>query len=285
MNQQTLAARTAIRYPEALTSPRWGAGVCVGLGSFVFLFAFGLFVWRGRRRTGVPDAPGSAPAAPAPSTGPFEVRRLSFAFDWTQRAMIQSHLEQMAGQYDMNTAAGMHRAASQARDLLLSCVQAAQYATFQRYHLDGPGAEGQLARMTNDLRARFSEETVNQAYRQQYGQLRPRREEGEGLVVVSMLVGSMHHLPELPGQLNRPAVQHALQTALPGSPDDLVALEVIWSPSDDADRMSSAELEMFYPELQRLDDAGQIGRIACAYCRAPFPAELGRCPGCGAPVG
>jgi len=265
-----------------MTAPSWGLGAGVGLGSFVFLVAFGLFVWRGRRAPVLPDEP--SPATRAASTGPFEVRRLSFAFDWTQRATIQSRLEQLAGAHDMDSAEGMHRAATQARDLLLSCVPAAQYATFQRHRLDGPGAESQLARMTTDLRARFSEETVNQAYRQQYGELRPRREEGEGLVVVSMLIGATHHLPELPGQLDRAAVEQALRSALPGAPDDLVALEVIWSPSDDADRMSSAELEQFYPELQRLDDAGQVGRIACAYCRAPFPRELGRCPGCGAPV-
>jgi uncharacterized membrane protein len=230
---------------------------------------------------------GAAPApsaGPPPASGPCEVRRLSLAFDWTQRPMLQTALEQMAGRYDMASAEGMHRAARDARDLLLRAVEGAHYAAFQRYHLPADDAEGRFAQLATDLRARFAEETVNQAYRQHYGQMRPRREEGEGLVVVSLVVGAMTHLPALPGRLDREAVRHALSTSLPDRPADLVALEVIWSPSDDADRMSSAELEMFYPELQRLDDAGAVGRLSCSYCRAVYPGELGRCPGCGAPA-
>ena len=60
-------------------------------------------------------------------------------------------------------------------------------------------------------------------------------------------------------------------------------MEVIWSPAEELDRMSSLELEAKYPELQRLDDAAALGRVACGYCRAPFPGDLAQCPACGAP--
>lgn len=287
---------TGPAYPVAMTAPSWETGGIVGLSAFAVLGLLGLLAAWNRRRLSTPAEPAKAPPSgppplppvrrvgPEPSTGPCEVRRLSFAYDWTQRATIQTGLERMAGRHDPSTAEGMHRAATEARDLLLKCVSAAQYATFQRYRSSGPEAESRFARLTTDLRARFSEETVRQAYRREYGELRPRREEGEGLVVVSLVLGSIRHLPELPTELDRDAVQDALSAALPSEPDDLVALEVIWSPSDDSDRMSSAELEMFYPELQRLDDAGPVGRVACDYCRAPFPRELQECPGCGAPA-
>jgi hypothetical protein len=48
--------------------------------------------------------------------------------------------------------------------------------------------------------------------------------------------------------------------------------------------MSSAELERLYPDLTRIDPSAQVGERICGSCRAPFAAELGVCPSCGAPV-
>jgi len=64
----------------------------------------------------------------------------------------------------------------------------------------------------------------------------------------------------------------------------LIALEVIWSPSAENDRLSSVELEVLYPELHRVAENTMIGRVFCGFCAAPYPAELQRCPSCGAPV-
>ncbi|MBZ0116745.1 MAG: DUF1517 domain-containing protein, partial [Sandaracinaceae bacterium] len=63
------------------------------------------------------------------------------------------------------------------------------------------------------------------------------------------------------------------------------ALEVVWSPSVEDDRMSSLELEAFYPEMQPLEGEPKLGRVVCDWCSAPYPAELARCPGCGGPRG
>jgi hypothetical protein len=64
----------------------------------------------------------------------------------------------------------------------------------------------------------------------------------------------------------------------------MVALEVIWSPAAENDRMSTAELESVYTELKLIDPNSIAGRIFCAYCSGPFPAELLNCPHCGAPA-
>lgn len=63
--------------------------------------------------------------------------------------------------------------------------------------------------------------------------------------------------------------------------NELIALEVIWSPAIDADRMSTLELEQFYPELKRLDSSVPSGPIWCTHCNAEYAAELGKCPTCG----
>jgi hypothetical protein len=66
--------------------------------------------------------------------------------------------------------------------------------------------------------------------------------------------------------------------------NELVAIEVVWSPAAEDDRMSSAELEQHYPELVKLDERTLAGRVACAYCGCLFAMELINCPNCGAIV-
>lgn len=62
----------------------------------------------------------------------------------------------------------------------------------------------------------------------------------------------------------------------------MVAVEVIWTPAEENDRLSSAELETLYPELRKIDEKSMTGRVFCASCAGPFAAELGACPHCGA---
>ncbi len=277
---------TTLTYPDADGPMRWKSGAVAGGITFLVLGFAWLLIGRARRLS-VSDLADAVDAPPPPSRAqgtPCEVRRLSLGFDWTRRRELQAGLEALAGRYDMSSAEGMYTAATKTVELLLSAVNGARYAAFTRQRLGPDDAQSFFSKATYDLRARFKEETVIDDRRRSFGEMRARAEEGEGLVVVSIVIGSMVHLPELPGVLRRESVQHALSTSLPDVPDDLVALEVVWSPSEDQDRMSSAELEVVYPELLRLDDAGGVGRLNCGYCHAVYPAELGRCPACGAPA-
>ncbi len=69
---------------------------------------------------------------------------------------------------------------------------------------------------------------------------------------------------------------------MPANEDDLVALEVTWTPAAEQDRLSSAEIEVVHPDLLPLDAGAAVGRVRCTYCRAIHAAELGECPACGA---
>src|SRR5690606_6474896 len=103
-----------------------------------------------------------------------------------------------------------------------------------------------------------------------------RAEEGLGLLVVSVLLfttKSSRTFGKTPQELD--LALYAMEDAGPEG------LELIWSPSEERDRLSSAELETLYPELQRIDDA--VGRTVCRACSAVFARELGRCPACGKP--
>ena len=77
----------------------------------------------------------------------------------------------------------------------------------------------------------------------------------------------------------------ALEAASQLAPTALVAIEVIWQPSEDEDRLSSLELEARYPRPDVIPIQGAlVGKMFCDHCGGPFPAELVSCPHCGAPA-
>ena len=244
----------------------------VGLILLFGLVRFGGWVRRRRRRA----------AAIAAAT--CEVRRISLAFDWTERARLQEALEALAGDHDMGSERGMFQAAHRVFRLLERSLGAVRYGMWTRHRLAPSGAESKLQQVAVDLRARFTEETVRNAERRDAAERAARPEDGEGLVVVSVVIGATVHRPDPPAEFTAETLRAVLAQSLPARSAELVALEVVWSPSADADRMSSREVEQFYPELRRLDAGGALGGRSCGYCRAVFAAELGECPACGAPI-
>jgi hypothetical protein len=80
-------------------------------------------------------------------------------------------------------------------------------------------------------------------------------------------------------------LRKALEAASHRPASDLVAIEIIWQPAEDADRLSSMELEAKYPPPELIPITGAlVGKTFCTYCGGPFPAELVSCPHCGAPA-
>ena len=140
-------------------------------------------------------------------------------------------------------------------------------------------AESAFRRAAMKARARFTTEIVRGAdgeTRQTAApaELRARPEEGAGFVVVTIVVVARR---ELAADLDAALADFASLSA-----ERLVALELIWSPAADEDRMSSAELELHYPELAKLDATRPIGEMTCKFCSGKFPSELLKCPHCGA---
>jgi hypothetical protein len=152
-------------------------------------------------------------------------------------------------------------------------------------HLPQVEARGVFARETAELRARFRYELVradashgaspSSATPIATPALRPRAEEGEGFVVVSLVVAARGLVAPTSGFDPTAAALVRLDA------EQLVAFEVIWSPAADADRMSSLELETLYPELRAVRH--DVGRVRCV-CGVPYAAELASCPSCGRPV-
>ena len=235
------------------------------------------------------------------------VLRLSLGFGPEARPALQAALSDLARHASAATPAG--REALLKKALALACRHGmkVQYALWQSVPAKrGPGAQRFFA-LAQDLRSRFKHETVGAhggggggwsksggtsgvwgqgggdggggVWDRAAGGLGgggAHAEEGPGLLVLSALVFTRQRI-ELPSTLDVGAAVEAFQSLR--APE---GLELIWSPSEPGDRMSSAELEVLYPELARLD--ASVGRVACSHCAAVFARELGTCPACGAPA-
>jgi hypothetical protein len=268
---------------------RFGPAVIGGLVAFAPLAALSALVTRQ-----APSAP-YTPYAQQPSTpmgpvlartqgyGECEVRRVTIAFDWRARAQLQQALDQIAASVDMSSPHGLWMGADRARQLLLQWLSSASAACFVSLKGSASAAEQLFGRVCDDINRRYDEATISNQRRNEPPDVRARREEGQGFVVVSMVLGINGALAPLPDWPSVDAVRQALSTLVPATPDALAALEVVWSPSVDQDRLSSAEMAVLYPELVALQGAEPIGRVSCRACKTVYARELGRCPTCGSP--
>ncbi len=245
--------------------------LALGIALVVFLLSFGIpaFVYSRYRK-------GSAARTTA---APYiSIRRVSIAFDWTARPALQQALTAAAERFDMSSIEGLHRAANAVVTLLHKNLDAARYAMWQSFSETPQSADERLNRTIMDIKSRYRHDVTAGAQID----IKSRAEEGQGLVVVSLIVGG-ERLLDLPRSFTPVALSSAIASCVPHDPRQLVALEVVWSPALETDRMSSAEMESVYPELLPTKSMSPLGRVSCGYCNAIYAGELQACPGCGAP--
>lgn len=213
---------------------------------------------------------------------------VSVALDARARPFVQQRLDAIAASAELDNPLGRARALRQTLDVLRTTRGSWAYGVVRdTVPMDPEHAEPAFARVVSDYRARYRDELrradAGGSVARVAGTYRMRSDEGEGLVVVTLALARWGTFPDTHAT-GIDAIEHALARVAEVAPDELVAFEVIWSPSDDADRMSSLELESIYPELQPLA-IERFGTETCAYCRTSFARELPRCPLCGAAHG
>ena len=144
-------------------------------------------------------------------------------------------------------------------------------------------------RHVDDARARFREETIanvdGKATTSAASDYTPHSSEGAGVILVSIILAATNELYTVLKIGDGEDLRKALENAGHRAASELVAVEIVWQPSEETDRMSSMELEAKYPHPQLIKITGALaGKTFCQYCAGPFPAELVTCPHCGAPA-
>ncbi len=273
-----------------------------GVLGFIVVVALGgfLFLRMNKSKGSSPDAGPAAPAATPPAVVPdkfaepvfasalVDVSAITLAVDWRDRRALQAKLEALAKSGDTSGPQGLARLLSEVAIELRRVEQSWLYAGATSFEpVAETQAEERFRSIAQDMRSRYRTEVVRSADGATVEGARPelkaRAEEGEGVVAVTVVVAARGEIPDLAQARDADGLRRLLSSLGAIGGTRLMALEVIWSPSTETDRMSTAELEVLYPELAKIDERSIAGRVFCQYCRYPYAAELAKCPQCGAP--
>ena len=215
-----------------------------------------------------------------------DVTAVKLGIDSRARRFVQNGLERIAKTCDTSTNEGLTKMLRETTMILRRANTSWLYAGVANTPPVSPQkAERMFQKEANDARSRFQHELVRNVdgdvTQAQAPDLIARSDEGEGIVVVTVIAAAREELLDINDPENAESLRRALEAlgSLPSG--NLVALEIVWSPAAEDDRMSSAELEVLYPELHRIRGSSVAGRVYCTYCGGPFPAELVSCPHCG----
>lgn len=234
-------------------------------------------------------APFAKNTASAGSGGTLFLSSLMLGIDWHARRELQGELAALAAQKLGGTAEGRTRMLHEVVLALQRAELSWLYVAFASSpNLAPTAAEPAFLAACNKARSRFRREMIrNQGSEvaiEEPGPVAIRPEEGLGTVVVSLILVTRRPLVGEIGTTDAAEIRAALADRSAVTSRDLVAIEVVWSPAAEDDRMSTAELEQHYPELTLIDSRSIAGRIFCSYCGGVFAMELLGCPHCGAAV-
>lgn len=174
--------------------------------------------------------------------------RISVAFDERTRASVQSGLDRLASSSDLDSDEGRAAALRATLDLLASAGEGATHCHLHREVLDDARAPEVFDAAAAELRGRYPHETRRNASTAAAPEV--PESDAPGSVVVTLLTGWAARLETPSTFAAKGELQGFLSDGVPPVP--LVALEVIWSPSVDRDRMSAEAMAEKYPELAPL---------------------------------
>jgi len=257
---------------------------CSGLTLLFILFA-GYCAW-----SAIKSGRKAAAAKMEARGPPMDVSVVMLGIDWRARERIQKTLKDLAQASDLATGPGLRRFLCEVSDLLRRHEVSWLYSGAINYEngLSKTQAESAFQTATTAAASRYKEEVIRNMRgaltEQTASDVRPRVEEGPGVVVVTLAVSARRELPDIRNVRDALCLRAALDSFSKLLPEQIAAVEVIWSPAEEKDRMSTAELEILYPELKKIDEASLAGRAFCKACGGPFAAELRTCPHCGTPI-
>jgi len=219
-----------------------------------------------------------------------DVTALRIAIDGRARKFVQTEIKNIANETDTSTNEGRTAMLREVAVLMRRLRDAWVYGGAVNEPMGSPSTQkAEFDRLVDDARSRFREETLRNEQGKKTttaaSSYTPHSDEGAGLILVSIIIAARRELFTVNRIGNGDDLRQALDAASQLTPASLVAIEVVWQPSEDDDRLSSMELEAKYPRPDLIPIQGAlVGKTFCAYCGGPYPAELVSCPHCGAPA-
>ncbi|KAK9819848.1 hypothetical protein WJX72_003190 [[Myrmecia] bisecta] len=166
---------------------------------------------------------------------------------------LQRDLDRIAGRADTNTPEGLHYVL-QETVLALNrnpdyCVYGAAKVSNQR---DLDAGEDKFNQVSIEERSKFKEETLsNVGGRSRRAQLRSSSRGDNDLIVVTILVAVQGGL-KLPSITSREELRTALNRLGAVRSEQVMAVEVLWTPQEEGDYFTRDELAYDYPTLNTL---------------------------------
>jgi uncharacterized membrane protein len=262
-------------------SSAWSVVLAFGL---VGLVLFGYYKFRGWADP--------TRLAPSPVASTIDVSALRLGIDHRARRQIQDTMRRIAESADTSSKRGLARMLREVAVALRKARSTWVYAGVTNAEPMSPEKAEKFFR-AEALRARaeFKHELIRahdgvKTTADAPDDLRARPEEGLGLVVVTIVVAARVRIVDFHEPDDGEEIRGWLEVMSRIDNLDLTAVEVIWTPAAERDRMSSVELEARYPGMKKIRGrtGDAVGKTFCASCSGLFPAELGSCPHCGAPV-
>lgn len=228
---------------------------------------------------------------PGESSSPnsVDVSVLRVALDGRARKLVQTRLQQIASSVDTSTAEGRAAMLREVTLLLRRLRDAWIYGGAINEPMGtSASAEQRFERHVDAARAKITRETIANVDGVITGSpgehYVARSDEGAGVILVTIIIAADRELFTVREIGSGTDLSSALEAAGLLDETSLVGVEIIWQPSEDADRLTSIELEALYPHPGLIKIRGAlVGKVFCAHCSGPFPAELTSCPHCGAP--
>lgn len=261
---------------ERTSSFVWGFIVFCAIAMILIAIVGAL---RSRRRPPMVYEPILEPAYPTPavSSGNIDVTVLRIAIDGRASKFVQTELAAIVKTYDAATEDSRARRLRELSIMLRRVRDSWIYGGADNDPLRPRGeALAAVARHVDEARSRVKQPTTEM--------VSPSRAP-IGVILVSIVVAARGELMTITDLATGEDIRRALEAAVDRAASDLVAVEVVWVPSEPGQQLSSLDLEAHYraSELHPLSGS-RVGKTFCTYCGGPFPMELVSCPHCGAPA-
>lgn len=185
-----------------------------------------------------------------------DVAIIKLGIDAAARAEVQGAMNAIASSGDTSSPAGLVQMLREAIAVLRGVEDRWTHAAVENNAPMEPAeAERRFGAAAQDARTRFETEVIRATegeVTRKGAELPPS--DAPSMVVVTIIVAARRELRDV-GSIDRASFGLALDDLVAVTPEQFVAMEVVWSPADANDRPPVDEVERNYPELVRLAPA------------------------------